>query len=63
MVQGSADFFASRAKKEPVSGNYTQKDVVTPDELAGFVNDAAYTNALAAKTMSFADQIAVQQVK
>jgi trehalose/maltose hydrolase-like predicted phosphorylase len=58
VVRNSADFFASRAVREPVSGNYTQKQVVTPDEGAGIVDDAAYTNAIAARTLQFACLIA-----
>lgn len=58
VARASADFFASRAVLEPISGNYTQKQVVTPDEEAGIVDDAAYTNAAAARTMQFAGMIA-----
>ena len=60
VVKASADFFASRAKLDAASGNYTQKAVVTPDEGAGIVSDAAYTNALAARTMEFASEIATK---
>eukprot|EP01043_Picozoa_sp_COSAG02_P050127 COSAG02_NODE_5114_length_4616_cov_6.047598_2_plen_434_part_00 len=58
VVRDSANFFASRAEREPVSGNYTQKQVVPPDEGAGIVDDAAYTNAIAARTMQFACMVA-----
>jgi hypothetical protein len=58
VAQASADFFASRAKLDASSGNYTQKAVVTPDEGAGIVDDAGYTNAMAARTMQFASMIA-----
>ena len=54
VVRDSANFFASRAERDPVSGNYTQKQVVTPDEGAGIVDDAVYTNAAAARTLQFA---------
>ncbi len=46
MLSGVADYFASRAKKNPVTGKYDIRRVFGPDELKGMVDNNTYTNAL-----------------
>jgi len=58
LLQAAAEFWASRVVLDTASGNYTVKGVVAPDESAGKVDDEAYTNAVAASTLSFAIEAA-----
>ena len=42
VIQGAAEFWASRFELDPSSGNYTVKNVTGPDESSGKVDDEAY---------------------
>jgi hypothetical protein len=40
-------------KNENATGSWTVRNVMTPDEAAGVINDSAYTNAAAGKALEF----------
>lgn len=56
VLAATARFWASRISVEDSTGtgNYTVKRVVGPDESSGYVDDEAYTNAIAGATLAFA---------
>jgi hypothetical protein len=58
VVGASAAFFAAKAVAESSSTNFTFLNVIGPDESAGVVNDSAYTNAIASKTLLWAIEAA-----
>ena len=54
VVAASASFFAAKAVADAATGNFTFHDVIGPDESAGVVNDSAYTNAAAQRSLRWA---------
>jgi trehalose/maltose hydrolase-like predicted phosphorylase len=58
VIGASAAFFAAKAAVEASTSNYTFLNVIGPDESAGVVNDSAYTNAIASKTLKWAIEAA-----
>ncbi|MBO0867310.1 MAG: discoidin domain-containing protein [Micromonosporaceae bacterium] len=54
LISGIADFYASRAEKNPSGGGYSINDVMPPDEYHDHVDNSAYTNQAAARTMQIA---------
>ena len=56
MLSAIADHFASRAKKNPTTGQYEIKTVFGPDELKGRVDNNTYTNAMAANCLRYAGE-------
>jgi trehalose/maltose hydrolase-like predicted phosphorylase len=47
VLSAVADYWASRARKNPATGKYDVRGVFGPDELKGRVDNNTYTNALA----------------
>ena len=47
VLSGVADYFASRAVKNPATGKYDLKDVTGPDEFKQGITNNTYTNAMA----------------
>jgi trehalose/maltose hydrolase-like predicted phosphorylase len=58
LLSGIADYWASRAKKNPATGKYDVRGVVGPDELKGTVDNNTYTNALAGYCLLAANEAA-----
>ncbi|MEC3997031.1 ricin-type beta-trefoil lectin domain protein [Actinacidiphila sp. DG2A-62] len=59
VLSGIADFWASRAVRDPnVSGGYRILDVMGPDEYHDHVDDSAYTNAAARSVLTIAARAA-----
>jgi trehalose/maltose hydrolase-like predicted phosphorylase len=46
-----ADYFATKAKKDPATGKYGIKDITGPDEFDIGINNNTYTNAMAQKVL------------
>jgi trehalose/maltose hydrolase-like predicted phosphorylase len=58
LLSNIADYFASRAKKDPATGKYHIYKVFGPDELTGMVDDNTYTNAMARDCLLYATEAA-----
>lgn len=56
VILEGARFWASRAEADP-DGSYHYRDVIGPDEYHEHVDDNAYTNAMAAWHLRWADQL------
>jgi trehalose/maltose hydrolase-like predicted phosphorylase len=56
VIKATADYWASRAV--PANGRYEIKHIVPPDENADFVDNSAYTNAIAKMNLDIASRAA-----
>jgi trehalose/maltose hydrolase-like predicted phosphorylase len=58
LLSGVADYFATRAKKNPASGKYDIAGVTGPDEFALKATNNTYTNAMARNCLNYAAEAA-----